>query len=53
MLNTKEIAPINPVRLHALMKTLKSNMSEAYKVQVDCGKKDLERRGKKRKIYHH
>ena len=25
-----------PVSLHAFMKTLKSNISEAYKVQVDC-----------------
>ena len=39
MLNTKEIAPINwhfTCQLHAFMKTLKSNISEAYKVQVDC-----------------
>ena len=39
MLNTKEIAPINwhfACQLHAFMKTLKSNISEAYKVQVDC-----------------
>ena len=27
---------ISPVSLHAFMKTLKSNVSEAYKVQVDC-----------------
>ena len=27
---------ISPVRLHAFMKTLKSNISEAYKVQFDC-----------------
>ena len=27
---------ISPVSLHALMKTLKSNISEAYKAQVDC-----------------
>ena len=27
---------ILPVSLHALMKTLKSDISEAYKVQVDC-----------------
>ena len=27
---------ISPVSLHALMKTLKSNISVAYKVQVDC-----------------
>ena len=27
---------ILPVSLHAFMKTLKSNISEAYKVQVDC-----------------
>ena len=27
---------ISPVSLHAFMKTLKSNISEAYKVQVDC-----------------
>ena len=26
----------SPVSLHAFMKTLKSNISEAYKVQVDC-----------------
>ena len=26
---------ISPVSLHAFMKTLKSNVSEAYKVQVD------------------
>ena len=26
---------ISPVSLHAFMKTLKSNISEAYKVQVD------------------
>ena len=32
---------ISPVSLHAFMKTLKSNISEAYKVQVDC-LKDLE-----------
>ena len=25
-----------PVSLHAFMKTFKSNISEAYKVQVDC-----------------
>ena len=37
MSNTKEKAPINsPVSLYAFMKTLKSNISEAYKVQVDC-----------------
>ena len=29
---------ILPVSLHAYMKTLKSNISEAYKVQVDCFK---------------
>ena len=27
---------ISPVSLHAFMKTLKSNISEACKVQVDC-----------------
>ena len=27
---------ISPVNLHAFMKTLKSDISEAYKVQVDC-----------------
>ena len=27
---------ISPVSLHAFMKTLKSNISEVYKVQVDC-----------------
>ena len=27
---------ISPVSLHAFMKTLKSNISEAYKVQVEC-----------------
>ena len=27
---------ISPVSLHAFMKTLKSNISELYKVQVDC-----------------
>ena len=27
---------ISPITLHASMKTLKSNISEAYKVQVDC-----------------
>ena len=27
---------ISPVSLHTFMKTLKSNISEAYKVQVDC-----------------
>ena len=27
---------ISPVSLHAFMKTLKSNISEAYKEQVDC-----------------
>ena len=27
---------IAPVSLHALMKTLESNISEACKVQVDC-----------------
>ena len=27
---------ISPVSLHAFMKTLKSNISEAYKVQIDC-----------------
>ena len=27
---------VSPVSLHAFMKTLKSNISEAYKVQVDC-----------------
>ena len=32
---------ISPANLHAFMKILKSNISEAYKVQVDC-LKDLE-----------
>ena len=27
---------ISPVSLHAFMKTVESNISEAYKVQVDC-----------------
>ena len=27
---------VSPVSLHASMKTLKSNISEAYKVQGDC-----------------
>ena len=27
---------VSPVSLHAFMKTSKSNISEAYKVQVDC-----------------
>ena len=27
---------ISPVSLHVFMKTLKSNISEAYKLQVDC-----------------
>ena len=27
---------ISPVSLHAFMKTLKSNISEVYKVKVDC-----------------
>ena len=27
---------LSPVRLHAFMKNLKSNISKAYKVQVDC-----------------
>ena len=27
---------ISPVSLHAFMKTLKRNTSEAYKVQIDC-----------------
>ena len=27
---------ISPVGLHAFMKTLKSNISEGYKVQADC-----------------
>ena len=27
---------ISPVSLHTFMKTLKSNISEAHKVQVDC-----------------
>ena len=37
--NTKEnlqLIGISPVSLHAFMKTLKSDISEAYKVQVDC-----------------
>ena len=29
---------ISPASLHAFMKTLKSDISEAYKVQVDCMK---------------
>ena len=39
MANTKEKAPINwhfTHSLHAIMKTLKSDISEAYKVQADC-----------------
>ena len=34
----KKLQPIgiSPVSLHAFMKTLKSNISEACKVQVDC-----------------
>ena len=40
MSNTKEKAPksigISPVSLHTFMKTLKSNISDAYKVLVDC-----------------
>ena len=31
-----ESTSISPVSLHAFMKTLKSNISEGYKVQVDC-----------------
>ena len=27
---------VSPVSLHVFMKTLKSNISEVYKVQVDC-----------------
>ena len=27
---------VSPVNLHAYLKTLKSDISEAYKVQVDC-----------------
>ena len=38
MSNTKEKAPILPASLHAFMKALKSNISKAYKVQVDCFK---------------
>ena len=44
MSNAKEKAPINwyfTCQPNAFMKTLKSNISEAYKVQVDC-LKDLE-----------
>ena len=29
---------ISPVSLHAFMKTLRSNISESYKAQVDCFK---------------
>ena len=39
MSKTKEITPIiclSPISLHAFMKTSKSNISEAYKVQVKC-----------------
>ena len=39
MSNTKEKLQsigISPVSLHASMKTLKSNISEVYKVQGDC-----------------
>ena len=34
----KKLQPtgISPVSLHAFMKTLKINISEVYKVQVDC-----------------
>ena len=34
----KKLQPIviSPVSLHTFMKTLKSNISEAHKVQVDC-----------------
>ena len=31
-----QLIGISPVSLHAFMKTLKSDISEAYKVQVDC-----------------
>ena len=31
-----QLIGISPVSLHASMKTLKSNISEAYKVQADC-----------------
>ena len=31
-----QLVRISPVSLHAFMKTLKSNISEVYKVQVDC-----------------
>ena len=34
---------ISPVNLHAFMKTLRSNISEAHKVQVDCLKDSFER----------
>ena len=40
MSNAKEKAPksigISPVSLHTFMKTWKSNISDAYKVLVDC-----------------
>ena len=50
---------ISPVSLHAFTKTLKSNISEAYKVQADClkdsdpdscDKNDQVARGNARKI---
>ena len=33
-----QLIGISPVSLHAFMKTSKSNVSEAYKAQVDCFK---------------
>ena len=35
-----ELIGISPVSLHAFMKTLKSDISEAYKVQVDSDSYD-------------
>ena len=37
-MHSLNVKPINWhfISLHAFMKTLKSNISEAYKVQVDC-----------------
>ena len=37
-MDSLNVKPINWhfISLHAFMKTLKSNISEAYKVQVDC-----------------
>ena len=36
--NKPQSIGISPVNLHTFMKTLKSNISEAYKVQLDCFK---------------